>query len=144
LRLQIGTAFDLDGRRALVAYRRYLYTLLWVRMLRREDVGEMGGPLAVRYVDNELNSVEDVLRKDAPAFLAGAEEVCVVSCRVLLCPVVVLPYPVVSCCAVSCRVCGLYPNVSAMSRVVVLAVFICRLLSVRAIIASLSPCSHAL
>ena len=73
--LQVGSGFDLDGRRALVAYRRYLMFLLWFRMSRREDVGEQGGPLSVRYVATELDSLEFIIRRDASAFLAGPEEV---------------------------------------------------------------------
>lgn len=72
---QVGSGFDLDGRRALVAYRRYLMFLLWMRMVRREDLGEVGGPLAVRYVSCELDSLETIIRKDAGAFLAGPEEI---------------------------------------------------------------------
>jgi hypothetical protein len=49
--------------------------LLWVRMCRREEVGELGGPLAVRYVSTELEAMETIIRKDASAFLAGPEEV---------------------------------------------------------------------
>ncbi len=50
--------------------------LLWVRMCRREDVGEAAGPLAIGYMDVELQALESLIRKDAPAFLAGPDEVC--------------------------------------------------------------------
>ena len=109
---QVGSGFDLDGRRALVAYRRYLMFLLWMRMVRREDLGEVGGPLAVRYVSCELDSLETIIRKDAGAFLAGPEEVrgptaphfWVLLCRVVLC-CPVLRCPALSCVVLCCVVC---------------------------------------
>ncbi len=72
---QCGSGFNLDGRRALVAYRRYVNELLWMRMVRREDVGEAGGANGISYIDHELETAECLIRRDAPAFLAGPEEV---------------------------------------------------------------------
>lgn len=74
--VQSGNGFSVDGRRALVAYRRYLMLLMYIRMCKREDVGESGGPLSVMQIERELGSLEGIIRTDAPAFLAGPEEVC--------------------------------------------------------------------
>ena len=72
---QCGSGFNLDGRRVVVTYRRLLCELLWMRMCRREDVGEATGPRSLQFINHELDSLEDVLRRDANAFLAGSEEV---------------------------------------------------------------------
>jgi hypothetical protein len=58
-----------------VAYRRLLCELLWMRMCRREDVGEATGPRSLPFIIHELDALEDVIRRDANAFLAGSEEV---------------------------------------------------------------------
>jgi hypothetical protein len=73
--LQSGSGFNLDGRRPLVAYRRFLYLLLWMRVSRREDMGEPGGSRAIMSIDHELGALESIIRRDAGVFLAGSEEV---------------------------------------------------------------------
>jgi hypothetical protein len=69
-----STAFNLqpDGRRALVAYRRYLDLLLYMRGCNRGDRGEAGGPRALRAVQEELGCLEQVLRLDPTALAPDA------------------------------------------------------------------------
>jgi hypothetical protein len=56
--------FAPDGRRLLVAYRRYLDILSYMRICNRADRGESGGSLCVPSIVKELDSIESVLRDD--------------------------------------------------------------------------------
>lgn len=59
---RVSEAEPADGRRMLLAYRRYLLALLRAKHCMLEDGGELGGPLALVRTDAELSALESALR----------------------------------------------------------------------------------
>ena len=69
-----GHGLKTDGRRSLVAFRRLLDLLGWIRLCNREIRGEDNDNLSVVRVDKELTSLEGVLRRDVAGLNASFSE----------------------------------------------------------------------
>lgn len=59
----------------LVAYRRLLDLLQWIRLCNREIRGEDNDNLSIVRVDKELTALEGVIRRDMPGLNASYSEV---------------------------------------------------------------------